>query len=569
MFCENASKSLGVGMKSATIAGWTSGKSLQPLFAEFEKRVGIAVASPFTDFQKDEIVPSEFLRTIRPLATSISTWAVLVLVGLMTWGYARSGQTPRPSTAAKGPAAQSSPDRRPTSTAAESDEDARGIPTVGEKPPAGRLIEALRQQVGQSPLLQDADAQSSLLDSLDQAGEIWTKTQRQNREALRQLKRQVRIGESRQAPHLVLITFERASLLDATDSPRKKLFADLAKRGVTFSQHYAGGESPVSGWWTLMVGRNTGRARADETRFQRRDSEPTLATSLWQAGYATGFFGMWSDRLSPLDSGFDDWSGLRDANDPAALYPTTLSTARSKMTISANGNGQSAVSLWKLLDAEIASFITSRAAQTRPMFLQIRLPELQPETTTPTDSAEGVVHHLFERLRKAGIESQTCVVVTALSGRDATATASLSEDNLRVPFVIVGTPEGSPGATITAPTAAWDLLPTLLELARATRRPAVTDGRSLIPDLSGNTVPSSRLLYWVADQPGGAQVVRKGDWKGVADKGARHLRLYHLPSDPHQEKDVAADHPDVVQQLLAPSPPAAAKEPKSNGSGRT
>lgn len=569
MFWGNASKSLGVGMKSATIAGWTSGKSLQSLLAEFEKRVGIAVASQITDFQKDEIVPSEFLRTIRPLATSISTWAVLVLVGLMTWGYARSGQAPRPSTTAKGPAAERSPESRPSLTATQSDEDARQIPTTAEKPSAGRLIEALRQQVGQSPLLQDADAQSSLLDSLDRAGEIWTKTQRQNREALRELKRQVRIGESRQAPHLVLITFERASALDATESPRKKLFADLAKRGVTFSQHYAGGESPVSGWWTLMVGRNTGRARADETRFQRRDSEPTLATALWQAGYATGFFGMWSDRLSPLDNGFDDWSGLRDANDPAALYPTTLSTARSKMTISANGNGQSAVSLWKLLDAEIASFITSRTAQTRPMFLQIRLPELQPETTTPTDSAEGVVHHLFERLRKAGIESQTCVVVTALSGGDATATTPLSEDNLRVPFVMVGTPGLNPGTTITAPSTSCDLLPTFLELARATQKPTGTDGHSLVPGGKVDHAKADRLLYWVADQPGGAQAVRKGDWKGVAEKGARHLQLYHLPSDPQQEKNVATDHPDVVQQLLAPSPPAAAKDPKSNGYGRT
>lgn len=487
-----------------------------------------------------------------------SIGALLVVGGLMLWGYARAGlMQPRPfGTVAT--VAPNVPEKR--TTTADGDADVRGLPASAAPPASGRLIETLRQQVAQSPLLGDADAQSSLLEALDQAGTVWTRTQRQNRDALRQLKRQVRIGESRQSPHLILVTFDHAVMSDATtsSSPRGKLFTELAERGVSFQQHYAGGESPTSGWWTLMTGRNTGRARSGDTRFQLRNAEPNLASSLWQAGYATGFIGVWHDHIPPLDTGFDEATGWQGTSDTAPLFPKSLFTARTKMSIRANDVEQPSASLWQLLSTEIASFLTDHATATRPFFLHVRLPDLTATTTLPPgESAESVVRQLFENLKKAGIDQRTRVFVTALTGTESTAAPLLTESVLRVPLVMVGDARLAAGTTVSEATAAWDVLPTLLDLAQATRRATATDGRSLLPLTQTQSSHSERLLYWESDDAGRAQSVRLGEWKGMAKAGDRQLRLYHLPTDHAEEKDVAADHPDVVKRLLAP--PASSK----------
>ena len=68
-------------------------------------------------------------------------------------------------------------------------------------------------------------------------------------------------------------------------------------------------------------------------------------------------------------------------------------------------------------------------------------------------------------------------------------------------------------------------------------------------------------LYWESREDGGTQVVKTGVWKGVRrrvreDSRAR-VELYDLESDPQQRRDVSADHPDVVTQIveIMKSPP--------------
>lgn len=480
----------------------------------------------------------------------------------MAWGYARSSPTKRKPIETVAPVASNAPTGSLPFVANE--KDVRGPSSPAEKSSSGRLIDALRHQIAQSPVLQDADAQSSLLDSLDRAGDLWTKTQRQNRDALRQLKRQVRIGESRQAPHLVLITFDRSN------STRNGLFADLAHRGVNFTQHYAGGESTTSGWWTLMTGRNTGRARTDESRFELRDSEPTIATALWQAGYATGFLGVWPTGVAPLDGGFDGWTGLHGTSENTPLFPNVLQTGRTRMTIGANANDKSGASLWKLLNVEVESFIADHAGHSRPFYLQVRLPNLVSEQPPALgDTPENVVEQMFASLKKAGIENRTCVVITALAGSESPNAMPLCDTDLRVPLVMIGAPDTASDTKFDEPSAAWDLLPTMLDLAKATRRSANSDGRSLVPVTNGRSGKSERLLYWESDRVGHVQAVRKGDWKGTANASDRQLRLYHLPTDPAEEKNVADDHPHVVKELLAPPAPKEVSTTRATPSGPT
>ncbi|HET6426691.1 MAG TPA: sulfatase-like hydrolase/transferase, partial [Planctomycetaceae bacterium] len=394
-------------------------------------------------------------------------------------------------------------------------------------------------------VLQDGEAQGSLLESLDQAGDLWERTHRQNRQALQQLQRQVRIGKSRQAPHLVLITFEHAG---DPDSSRDRLFADLSQRGVSFSEHYAGGLSPASGWWSLMTGYPASRASAGEKRFELRESDVTIATTLWKAGYDTAFLGVWPGSAAPLRCGFEEWTGLETPLDDVPLYPARLATARNYMTVAPNANGGQKVSLWTLLDAEIASYFRSHASSSRPWFLQIRLPEI--ETDSSGGSAESVVVHALEALEKSGVSAQTCVFVTTLSG-PRTAPV-ISEHRLRTPLVMVGGHPENAGRVARNVTVAWDLLPTLLDIAGASKRPHGRDGRSLVQNSSQPPWDNERLLYWQADEQNGAQFVRRGEWFGTVAPGAPQLQLFHLPTDPDLKKDVASAHPAVVQRLLAP-----------------
>lgn len=106
-----------------------------------------------------------------------------------------------------------------------------------------------------------------------------------------------------------------------------------------------------------------------------------------------------------------------------------------------------------------------------------------------------------------------------------------------------------------------DLLPTLAELTGVSQVPQNLDGQSLAPLLRGETdslgdrmlvVNYSRMPFRNNRyQPGTAAAPRK-EGAAVLWKHWRLLeneRLYDLRSDPHQDSDVADEHPEVVAKM--------------------
>ena len=114
------------------------------------------------------------------------------------------------------------------------------------------------------------------------------------------------------------------------------------------------------------------------------------------------------------------------------------------------------------------------------------------------------------------------------------------------------------------PFAFYDLMPTFCDIAgfkrtkdggfkdskhgRQTDLKARTDGFSILPTLIGKG--HQRLhdhLYWEfheTDMLG----VRRGDWKLVVKRG--QPALYNLADDPHEDRDLSAEHPDIVRLLV-------------------
>ncbi len=127
-----------------------------------------------------------------------------------------------------------------------------------------------------------------------------------------------------------------------------------------------------------------------------------------------------------------------------------------------------------------------------------------------------------------------------------------------------------------------DVVPTLLELAGATKPAAVrghevppAPGRSLVPVFAADVNLNRDFLWWEHE---GNRAIRAGDWKLVALKGGA-WELYDLSRDRGEQRNLAAKQPEKVRELAAlwtrqmetstalaltdPPPPEAPKKGKS------
>lgn len=130
------------------------------------------------------------------------------------------------------------------------------------------------------------------------------------------------------------------------------------------------------------------------------------------------------------------------------------------------------------------------------------------------------------------------------------------EGGIRVPMIAVWEGHIKPGSETDLISAQYDVFPTLGELTgfQATG----TDGISFLPTLLSapeKQKPHS-FLYWEFPENDGQLAVRMGDWKLVAQhlKEANKtpaLELYNLKEDPTESRDVAAEHPEIVEQIKA------------------
>jgi arylsulfatase A-like enzyme len=158
----------------------------------------------------------------------------------------------------------------------------------------------------------------------------------------------------------------------------------------------------------------------------------------------------------------------------------------------------------------------------------------------------------------------------------------------------------NPGSTSDHTWAAWDILPTLAELAHAGSADGI-DGLSMRQLLVGVPwlAPEHDYLFWSrlhefaspkADaEEGGrlthaADAVRFGAWKAIriapgtersAPDEEWDLELYNLHTDPGETTDVSAAHPRVVRRALRlmkeawvdPTAPPATTAPAGTRSG--
>lgn len=184
------------------------------------------------------------------------------------------------------------------------------------------------------------------------------------------------------------------------------------------------------------------------------------------------------------------------------------------------------------------------------------------------------VGEIFKKLKAKGLDKNTLVIFTSdngpheeggadpeFFGRDGKLRGlkrQCYEGGIRIPFIAWWPGKVKAGSVNDLPFAFYDLMPTFSELigvknyvkkyTNPKKKVDYFDGLSIAPSLLGDDKRQQKHahLYWEfseTDQIG----VRVGDWKLVVKKGISHL--YNLANDLHEDHDVAAAHPDIIQQM--------------------
>src|SRR4029434_6440850 len=190
------------------------------------------------------------------------------------------------------------------------------------------------------------------------------------------------------------------------------------------------------------------------------------------------------------------------------------------------------------------------------------------------------IGRLLDLVKQLGLEDNTIVIFTSdngplydrLGGTDTDFFSSAAnmrgrkgsyyEGGFHEPCLVKWPGKIAPGSSSGRVTGFEDWMPTLLELVgEKASTPAGLDGISFAPTLLGKTQELRPFLYRESPGYGGQQAVRVGDWKLVRqhlNPGPRAknpppttTELYDLATDPSEEKNVAAQHPEIVEKLSA------------------
>lgn len=176
------------------------------------------------------------------------------------------------------------------------------------------------------------------------------------------------------------------------------------------------------------------------------------------------------------------------------------------------------------------------------------------------------VGRLLRKLRELGIAERTLVMFSSDNGPHNEAghnvqrfrpsgplrgmKRDLYEGGIRVPFIAWWPGKISAGTVSDHVAYFGDLMATLCELIGADLPPD-RDSISFLPTLLGKPSEQKqhKYLYWEFYERGSAQAVRFGNWKAIRKPMLTgEIELYNLTDDLGETKNIAAEHPDIVEK---------------------
>lgn len=373
----------------------------------------------------------------------------------------------------------------------------------------------------------------------------------------------------------------------------------LAKQGVRFTDAYAGSTVCAPSRCVLMTGKHTGHSsvRSNAGTMPLLASDRTVASSLKEAGYATGAFGKWGlgdirTEGVPWKHGFDEFYGYLHQVHAHSYYPDFVWENDRQVKLEGNTEGTGTQHTANLIAGKTYDFI--RRNRNQPFFCyacwtiphgRYEMPNQAPyESEDWTDvektyaamitKADEHFGTLLDLLDELGLAENTVVFLTSDNGGvDPKNTGlarfesngplrgskgNLYEGGIRVPMMARWPGVTRAGTERHEPWSFQDFFPTACELAGVSA-PAGLDGTSVLPLLRGEAANSERPLYWEfynfdmkAQQyrlDRMQRAVRKGKWKLVRPSPEAPLELYDLSADPSEQHNLAEAEPDVAKDL--------------------
>lgn len=152
-----------------------------------------------------------------------------------------------------------------------------------------------------------------------------------------------------------------------------------------------------------------------------------------------------------------------------------------------------------------------------------------------------------------GVDADWFASAKPFKGGEGHGKGHVYEGGIRVPMIATWPGHIKPGSKTSHISAQYDVMATLGELT-GFETPRDTDGISFLPTLLSNGKQLDHdYLYWEFPEYGGQVAIRMGDWKVVRtnlkdNKKQPTLELYNLKKDPSETKNVAEQHPEIIEK---------------------
>jgi arylsulfatase A-like enzyme len=410
-------------------------------------------------------------------------------------------------------------------------------------------------------------------------------------------------GQAERVPNVVLIYIDDLGYGDlgcygCKDIPTPNIDT-LAAEGVRFTASYITNPPCCPSRCSLMMGQYAQRfgKYGMSPGLPIPEDGPTLARFLRDRGYATGQVGKWgigTRRQGPLQVGFTEVAKIppkkKYTKKELARLPENLrksvarKAGRSKyFCVNEAGetvwltdyNGDSMVNfVERHKDESFFLYWSPEAVHSPSVEAPVRLMDRtqargkRRKLAGAIVSVDDQVGKLLRALQKHALRKNTLVIFSSDNGANGREGGSSTpytggkgkgtqkEGWVRVPtiFSMPGTlPEGKQHDGLIAN---FDFYSTIAALAGGPI-PAHCDGVDLFPYLKGErTDDAHEYLFWLNNEPGDAVrrhliVVRWKDWRLYKKYEKDRWQLFDLKSDPREERDLAAKHPDIVKRMAA------------------
>ncbi|AQQ72199.1 Arylsulfatase [Limihaloglobus sulfuriphilus] len=386
-------------------------------------------------------------------------------------------------------------------------------------------------------------------------------------------------------PNIIIIYIDDLALGDVgafgcPDFSTKNIDA-LAASGIKLTNAYTINVPCSPSRSGMMMGMYTQRfGKNDLSRgVPIPDDKPTMAETLRDAGYITGFVGTEKWDIGRWDQGALDRGFMEMGMHPPRVEGHEYFGGGSSY-IGVDGSY-----LTEVEGRYAVEFIERRGRQDKPFFLYFTplavhipntevskkyLKRLYPDhtgdkyskrqylgaTLLALDDQIGLV---LEKIRELGIQEETLIMFSSDNGGDPKAGSRPSpyrggkgganmqwEGNFRMP-TIVSFPGTLPaGKSYKGMASTIDFYATAAAAAAA-KLPDHCEGKDLLPLLLGDKKPNpDESLFWHTHK---VQAARWRDWRILKYRDEKNWRLYDIEKDPAETSDISDKYPDVVKKM--------------------